>query len=324
MVGMLDDVDDVPDAVVARRGRRHRAARRGRASELGGARVPAAPSIGDRRARRRGSTSRPSSGSTALRSRPRSERLAALGARRRRGRARGGARRVLLRRPRLGARVGTRARRLRADALLFGESQSRMLCRSGAGACSRLRDLARREDVPLTILGEVRGQSLVIDGRVNGSGRTARGRAGAGRCERRHGAAEARPSRYRRCGRFGWHRRSEHDRQVPRGVRRGRRVRARRGGRPRLPRPLRPPAPRPGERPASSPSNGEALQRHRGMGLVADIFDRGHPRAACRAACAIGHDRYSTARLERCSRTPAVRVRVRRRARSRSRTTATW
>jgi phosphoribosylformylglycinamidine synthase len=51
---------------------------------------------------------------------------------------------------------------IRTDALLFGESQSRMLVSLRRRHLGRLRDLARREDVPLAVLGEVRGRSLVI------------------------------------------------------------------------------------------------------------------------------------------------------------------
>jgi phosphoribosylformylglycinamidine synthase len=63
--------------------------------------------------------------------------------------------------PGLGVRVEVEAG-TRLDALLFGESQSRMLASLRRRHLGRLRDLARREDVPLTVLGEVRGRSLVI------------------------------------------------------------------------------------------------------------------------------------------------------------------
>ena len=61
----------------------------------------------------------------------------------------------------LGARITVESG-MRADALLFGESQSRMLVSLRRRHLGRLRDLARREDVPFTVLGEVRGSSLVI------------------------------------------------------------------------------------------------------------------------------------------------------------------
>jgi phosphoribosylformylglycinamidine synthase len=62
---------------------------------------------------------------------------------------------------RLGARVGLEEG-VRTDALLFGESQSRMLVSVRRRSVARLRDLARREDVPCTVLGEVRGHTLAI------------------------------------------------------------------------------------------------------------------------------------------------------------------
>jgi phosphoribosylformylglycinamidine synthase subunit PurL len=63
--------------------------------------------------------------------------------------------------PGLGVRVAVE-RGLRADAILFGESQSRMLVSLRRKHLGHLRDLARREDVPLTVLGEVRGRSVVV------------------------------------------------------------------------------------------------------------------------------------------------------------------
>ena len=63
--------------------------------------------------------------------------------------------------PQLGVRIALE-RGIRTDALLFGESQSRMLLSVRRRHLGRLRDLARREEVPFTVLGEVRGQSLVI------------------------------------------------------------------------------------------------------------------------------------------------------------------
>jgi phosphoribosylformylglycinamidine synthase len=61
----------------------------------------------------------------------------------------------------LGARV-TLEPGMRTDALLFGESQSRMLVSLRRKHLGQLRDLARREDVPLAVLGEARGRSLVV------------------------------------------------------------------------------------------------------------------------------------------------------------------
>jgi phosphoribosylformylglycinamidine (FGAM) synthase-like enzyme len=66
----------------------------------------------------------------------------------------------------LGARVAIEGD-MRRDALLFGESQSRMLLSLRRRNLSRLRDLARRDDMPVQVLGEVRGHSLVIDGLID-------------------------------------------------------------------------------------------------------------------------------------------------------------
>jgi phosphoribosylformylglycinamidine synthase II len=63
--------------------------------------------------------------------------------------------------PALGVRAGLEAG-TRLDALLFGESQSRMVASVRRKHLGRFRDLARREDVPLTVIGEVRGRSIVI------------------------------------------------------------------------------------------------------------------------------------------------------------------
>ena len=51
---------------------------------------------------------------------------------------------------------------IRPDALLFGESQSRIIVSARRQHLGRLRELARTADVPLTVLGEVRGRRLVI------------------------------------------------------------------------------------------------------------------------------------------------------------------
>ena len=68
--------------------------------------------------------------------------------------------------PRLGARVALEGG-LRTDALLFGESQSRMLVSVRRKSATQLRDLARRDDVPYAVLGEVRGHSVVIEGLID-------------------------------------------------------------------------------------------------------------------------------------------------------------
>jgi phosphoribosylformylglycinamidine synthase len=65
---------------------------------------------------------------------------------------------------------------IRRDALLFGESQSRMVLSLRRRYLGQLRDIARRDDVPLHVLGEVRGHALVIDDLVELSIESARER----------------------------------------------------------------------------------------------------------------------------------------------------
>jgi len=63
----------------------------------------------------------------------------------------------------IGARV-TLSGDVRPDALLFSESQSRVLVSLPQAALPRLRALARTADLPLTVLGEVGGTELEITG----------------------------------------------------------------------------------------------------------------------------------------------------------------
>jgi phosphoribosylformylglycinamidine synthase len=51
---------------------------------------------------------------------------------------------------------------LRTDALLFGESKARMVVTLRRRHLTRLREIARRNDVPFAVIGEVRGQRLQI------------------------------------------------------------------------------------------------------------------------------------------------------------------
>jgi phosphoribosylformylglycinamidine (FGAM) synthase-like enzyme len=51
---------------------------------------------------------------------------------------------------------------IRPDALLFGESQSRILLSLRRQNVGRLRELAAAAEVPLAMLGEVRGRRLII------------------------------------------------------------------------------------------------------------------------------------------------------------------
>jgi phosphoribosylformylglycinamidine synthase len=51
---------------------------------------------------------------------------------------------------------------MRVDALLFGESQSRIVVSVRRRHLGRLREISRRDDVPMEVLGEVRGRSIVV------------------------------------------------------------------------------------------------------------------------------------------------------------------
>jgi len=63
----------------------------------------------------------------------------------------------------IGARIAITGD-LRADALLFGESQSRVLGSLPPAALPRLQELTRAANLPLTVLGEVGGTDLEIGG----------------------------------------------------------------------------------------------------------------------------------------------------------------
>ncbi|MBI3783635.1 MAG: phosphoribosylformylglycinamidine synthase subunit PurL [Deltaproteobacteria bacterium] len=63
--------------------------------------------------------------------------------------------------PHLGAAIELEGA-IRPDALLFGESQSRIVLSVRKRQLGRLREIASAEDVTLTVLGEVRGRRLVI------------------------------------------------------------------------------------------------------------------------------------------------------------------
>lgn len=61
----------------------------------------------------------------------------------------------------LGARIELREM-MRADALLFGESQSRIVVSVKESALNRLKDIATKEGVPMQVIGEVGGSRLAI------------------------------------------------------------------------------------------------------------------------------------------------------------------
>jgi phosphoribosylformylglycinamidine synthase len=63
--------------------------------------------------------------------------------------------------PAIGARIEVEGG-FRPDALLFGESHARMVVSVRRRHLTRLREIARREDVPISVIGEVRGRRLEI------------------------------------------------------------------------------------------------------------------------------------------------------------------
>jgi phosphoribosylformylglycinamidine synthase len=67
---------------------------------------------------------------------------------------------------RLGAVVESQEA-IRPDALLFGESQSRIVVSLKRSNLSRLRDIAEEGEVALEVLGEVRGRRLVMQNLVD-------------------------------------------------------------------------------------------------------------------------------------------------------------
>ena len=160
-------------------------------------------------------------------------------------------------------------------------------CRCGASTSIALRDLARAADVPLTVLGEVRGRRLRIgslDRRRRGCRAAPRLGGGAAAPHGGVGVAENATPMRSRCGEAvgstvpvappNSRRVASDAGRLPRRVRADGRLRPSRGGQPRLPRAVRPAASRPGGLRASSPRTATLLLSHRGLGLVADVFDQ--------------------------------------------------
>jgi phosphoribosylformylglycinamidine synthase len=69
----------------------------------------------------------------------------------------------------LGAVVNLACARLRMDALLFGESQSRIVLSVKPKNVKKLLQIAKKNKTPVSIIGEVRGDSLVINRLINKS-----------------------------------------------------------------------------------------------------------------------------------------------------------
>ena len=68
---------------------------------------------------------------------------------------------------RIGATVELDGIGVRTDALLFGESQSRILLSIGRNHIERLEEMACNNGVPLEVIGEVGGEHLLIDELIN-------------------------------------------------------------------------------------------------------------------------------------------------------------
>jgi len=63
--------------------------------------------------------------------------------------------------------LGIRHSALRTDALLFGESQSRIIVTCNEGAAAKIEDLAKKNKAPVERIGTVGGKSLKIEGLID-------------------------------------------------------------------------------------------------------------------------------------------------------------
>ena len=67
----------------------------------------------------------------------------------------------------LGAVINLAAGRMRADALLFGESQSRIIISAEEKNVKKILQIAKKNKTPAAIIGEVKGSSLIINNLIN-------------------------------------------------------------------------------------------------------------------------------------------------------------
>ena len=70
-------------------------------------------------------------------------------------------------RKKLGARINLAKGNLRKDALLFGESQSRIIISAKKNNVNRILQIAKKHKAPICLIGKVEGNRLVIDKLVN-------------------------------------------------------------------------------------------------------------------------------------------------------------
>ncbi|MDM7999066.1 MAG: AIR synthase-related protein, partial [Dehalococcoidia bacterium] len=57
--------------------------------------------------------------------------------------------------------------KMRTDALLFGESQSRVIISTAPRNQDKVKAICKKHGVPCTAMGEVKGDALVVNDRVN-------------------------------------------------------------------------------------------------------------------------------------------------------------
>ncbi|MFA5411375.1 MAG: phosphoribosylformylglycinamidine synthase subunit PurL [Candidatus Omnitrophota bacterium] len=67
----------------------------------------------------------------------------------------------------IGALITLYGGKLRADALLFGESQSRVILSAKKSQAKKILQLARKNKTPVSLIGEVKGNKLAINGLIN-------------------------------------------------------------------------------------------------------------------------------------------------------------
>jgi phosphoribosylformylglycinamidine synthase len=67
----------------------------------------------------------------------------------------------------LGAVINLAPGRMRADALLFGESQSRIIMSAKEKNVKKILQIAKKNKTPVAIIGEVKGSSLIINNLIN-------------------------------------------------------------------------------------------------------------------------------------------------------------
>jgi phosphoribosylformylglycinamidine synthase len=70
-------------------------------------------------------------------------------------------------RKKLGAKINLKSERIRMDALLFGETQSRIILSLKQKNVKKVLQIAKKNKAPVSIIGEVTGNKLVINRLIN-------------------------------------------------------------------------------------------------------------------------------------------------------------